>query len=744
MRVPRTISKITALVAVLTTSYAAQAQYTTKTIGADDDRIDQPWFVRVNPVTNRIYAVNNGGSFSLHGQWHMAVIDGATDAIIDDVGTGGFTRDIVINEVTNKIYWSFGSEMAVLDGQTGAASGISNSHDPAGMAINRVAVNTATNTIYGLSESGNLAVIDGATDFRRRVLQVLPPSQGTIFPLVVDQDLGIVYAVGTNQVAVIHEAPGVPPTVQSVSTSRVCTVLAVLNPVTHHVYLVDACPPRRLMVFDGSAANTVLLGDVFDVAVDPGADKIYALVSGAPTRVMVLDGATDTVIGAVEIADSAFKMKLDAGSNRLFVIHAGLKFDDPGSATVIDTSNGAIIQSGIPIGISSNDVAVNRVSHKAYVANLGTKEPGLPVTLDEITVIVPPDVPNTPVSQTPIAVGVSAAVNVTFSSVTAAGTTTAVPIDPAAAGALPGGFILGPGLPAYEIATTAQYTAPVTVCLTIDPPVDPVIYGSSQILHSEGGSLVAKATTRNPSPPPQMLCADVDSLSPFVAAMKANRPPVADAGPDRTVACTSAAATPVVLDGSRSSDPDGDPLSFLWTGPFPGTLFGVNPTVSLALGTHTITLTVSDDVGGATDAAPSPRKPSSDAVNISVVAGVAGLQAPLGALVPAGTPVPFPGTAFKQGRTLPLGLRLFCGSAVLGDTDVAPPRIVGLVRNGDAMDLATLDLDAGASNDDGTQFRYSAPSWMYNLSTRGLTSGSYVITLEMPDSRRFNAGFMLR
>ncbi len=57
----------------------------------------------------------------------------------------------------------------------------------------------------------------------------------------------------------------------------------------------------------------------------------------------------------------------------------------------------------------------------------------------------------------------------------------------------------------------------------------------------------------------------------------------------------------MTLDGSGSSNPDSDPLTFTWTGLF-GTVSGPNPTVALPLGTHTITLTVDDGHGGtATD-----------------------------------------------------------------------------------------------------------------------------------------------
>jgi hypothetical protein len=72
-----------------------------------------------------------------------------------------------------------------------------------------------------------------------------------------------------------------------------------------------------------------------------------------------------------------------------------------------------------------------------------------------------------------------------------------------------------------------------------------------------------------------------------------NISPVADAGPDRTVERTSTAGAEAVLDGSGSSDPDGDPLTYNWTWSG-GSATGVNPTITLPPGTTTVTLIVSD------------------------------------------------------------------------------------------------------------------------------------------------------
>jgi len=104
--------------------------------------------------------------------------------------------------------------------------------------------------------------------------------------------------------------------------------------------------------------------------------------------------------------------------------------------------------------------------------------------------------------------------------------------------------------------------------------------------------------------------ANADQGSVYVFDADVNDPPVANAGADQTVECTSHAGAQVTLDGSASSDPDGDTLSFEWHDA-EGTLVGTEAQVmlTLPLGSHTFTLTVDDGNGGT----------ASDSVTITVV-----------------------------------------------------------------------------------------------------------------------------
>jgi uncharacterized membrane protein len=84
-----------------------------------------------------------------------------------------------------------------------------------------------------------------------------------------------------------------------------------------------------------------------------------------------------------------------------------------------------------------------------------------------------------------------------------------------------------------------------------------------------------------------------------------NTAPTANAGPDQALDQTSPAGADATLDGSASSDADGDPLTYLWTwldgAGTPQQSTAVKPVVSLPVGTTVITLVVND---GTVDSAP--------------------------------------------------------------------------------------------------------------------------------------------
>lgn len=82
------------------------------------------------------------------------------------------------------------------------------------------------------------------------------------------------------------------------------------------------------------------------------------------------------------------------------------------------------------------------------------------------------------------------------------------------------------------------------------------------------------------------------SWGPFVAKFSTGVLPSANAGPDQTVDCAGPGGVLVTLDGSASVGAK----NFSWAGPFV-TVTGVNPSVMIPFGTHTITLTVDDGMG---------------------------------------------------------------------------------------------------------------------------------------------------
>ncbi|MDB6028973.1 MAG: uncharacterized protein JWM68_5196, partial [Verrucomicrobiales bacterium] len=87
------------------------------------------------------------------------------------------------------------------------------------------------------------------------------------------------------------------------------------------------------------------------------------------------------------------------------------------------------------------------------------------------------------------------------------------------------------------------------------------------------------------------------SASTIVNATTLNNSPTASASAPQNVSADGNCQAAVTLNGSGSTDPDGDSLSYSWSGSF-GTVSGISPTVTLPVGTNAVTLNVNDGHGG--------------------------------------------------------------------------------------------------------------------------------------------------
>ena len=337
--------------------------------------------------------------------------------------------------------------------------------------------------------------------------------------------------------------------------------------------------------------------------------------------------------------------------------------------------------------------------------------------------------PNVSVQPSDSATGTMPA-SVKFDNVILSGNTTVGTSSTAPTTAIPANFQLGNPATFYNLSTSATFTGSAQVCISYAGVnyTDPT---QLRLFHYTGGSWMDVTTSLNPTT--ETICGTVMSFSPFAILQRTDLPPTANAGTSRTVGCAGPGGASVTLNGSASSDPNGVPLTYTWTGPF-GTATGVSPSVLLPLGTSTISLVVNDIYLSSTPAS----------VSITVAVGVQGLKSPLSSLVPSGQPAPVPSLAFQSGRTLPLSVDLACGATQLVGGEVAPPRIVALVRNGAPLNLQTIDPSTGLLEDSNWIFRAAGKDWVYNLRTADLTSGTYTMTIQMPDGAKYDGAFVLR
>jgi YVTN family beta-propeller protein len=272
------------------------------------ETVNPPQAIAVNPETGRMYLANYNHSIS--------VIDTETDKIIAHIDLVDHTQDdyfevsIALNEITNKVYVGSAifQKMYVIDGNADRI--VKEIPLDQHMNVMSIAVNPASNRIYGASATNILYVIDGSTDEIVEKIDIgnhgfMAGHEGWDWPaeLSVNPNTNLVYATNTGHdlISVING-----------SNNRIIANItvdspysAVINPSTDKLYVTYG-HNNSIAVFDGSDPYDMLyiipdvVSDSFNnqqVAVDPARSVIY--VASYPSGITAIDGISDTRIKTI-------------------------------------------------------------------------------------------------------------------------------------------------------------------------------------------------------------------------------------------------------------------------------------------------------------------------------------------------------------------------------------------------------------------------------------------------------------
>ncbi|OFW04796.1 MAG: hypothetical protein A3H96_10300 [Acidobacteria bacterium RIFCSPLOWO2_02_FULL_67_36] len=366
-----------------------------------------------------------------------------------------------------------------------------------------------------------------------------------------------------NRVYVANHYAGTVSVVDALTNTVVFTVPAYAawdlapNPTTNRLY-VSREAAWVYAVFDstnGSLLATVpARGRAGYIAVNPRTDRVY--VSNTYDNVLrVFDGTTHEQIAAVPVSNWLSARVVDVERNLVYAANYGA-----GTLLVLDGATNTVI-ADVFRGTSGNSwgVAVNSRTNKIYLTKLNTIGGGQLVVLNRDTL----ETIKTLTLDGAAGVAVNERTNRVY--VTLYGQGSMAVLDGAT------------DTVATYVAVGGKWPERVQV-------------------HTDLGRVyVTDGFTTN-------------TVSVF-QDVPPNAAPTANAGPDQTVECAGCAGTPVTLDGSASTDPDGDLLSYAWRNA-EGTVVGSGAQLATSVppGTHTFTLTVTDGDGAT----------SSDTVDVTV------------------------------------------------------------------------------------------------------------------------------
>ncbi len=448
--------------ATLFVATPARAQVVTTTLSD----ANQSHGVAINPVTNKIYLADLGGT--------LTVIDGATNAVSSPSNTYGGVENwaVAVNPVTNMVYVvdRGASKIYAFNGATATSPATySATISPGAGNLFAIAINPETNMIYVADDShGYIVVINGSdnsfttvslgtTDsvVNLPVSLAVNPATNMIYVVENDSLTGCTSGCLPNQVAVIN--PGNNNAITNIAVGN-SPVAVVVNPVKNLIYVANSGassgpnPVTTVSVIDGST-NTVTanvtspqMATPVGLAINTITNQVFVANSGSDYAT-VINGTTTpaTDIQAANGTSGFVSIAVDTSTNQVYFAS--------GSQGTIGIFNGSNLGAGSDIFSTQSDsnleqVAVNPVTHKAYEVTNGSSESEISV-IDGATYAVA--TPAYPQSQ-PWAVAVDPVTNKIFVADNASGTVSVIdgstnvldPDSPITVGTNPNALVVDP------------------------------------------------------------------------------------------------------------------------------------------------------------------------------------------------------------------------------------------------------------------------------------------------------------
>ena len=203
-----------------------------------------------------------------------------------------------------------------------------------------------------------------------------------------------------------------------------------------------------------------------------------------------------------------------------------------------------------------------------------------------------------------------------------------------------------------------------------------------------------------------------------------NLPPHADAGPDQTVADSNRDGTELVtLDASASSDSDGTIASYLWREGSTSIGMGKTAAVGLAVGTHTLTLEVTDDDGATTTDTVIVRVTPANQITLSASTAQASEAGPTAGVF----------TVTRTGDiSAPLTVLYTVGGTAVAGTDyVVLPATVTIQTGASTATVSVTPVDDGAFENDESVILTLSAGTAYALGSP-VTSTVTIVSDDLP------------